>query len=204
MGEAFRLPSAAQIMMAEFLLAAWPTPESHRYLKSVGLSERMPEVEANCSLLTVALVNYFDGPSGTLFRFAADGVPSVIIGAHPAAGESPHDLVAWKLYGNDSSSFATYRQEADLLGIPAALRSRNMRSALHLYPTPEDWLLSGFDGTVVLNRKWGGYWLNRLPGPFICADIEHGHEIASMLRPYAKSHLVQVPNPALGQLRMAA
>ena len=183
-------------MVAEFFRVATPTPESMVYLKKCDLTDKMVEIESLCTDVTVALVNFFDGIAGRIFRFHKDGQPAVVIGAHPAVGEMPYDLVAWPLYGNDRDAFATYRQEADLLGVPAALRHRNSGVPLWLQRTPEDWLLSGFAGTCVLNAKWGGHWLAKLPGPFICADIEHGRQIAAMLKPYGKAHLVLVPAPA--------
>jgi hypothetical protein len=193
MVEAFVFPSSAQLMMAEFLARAEVTPESNSYLLKTRLSGRMPELEANCSILTVALAQFFDGQSGRIFRFHPDGEPAVIIGAHPALGEMPHDLIAWPLYGMDRDSFATYLQEAVLLGTPAVLQARNASAALRLHRLPEDWILSGFEGSVVLNRRWGGHWLSKLPGPFIAEDVEHGREVAGMLRPYGKAHLVRIP-----------
>jgi hypothetical protein len=110
--------------------------------------------------------------------------------------------VAWPLYGNDRQAFATYRQEADLLGIPVALMNRKSKQPLSLHGSPESWLCSGFEGAVVLNPRWGGYWLNKLQGPFVCEDIQHGREIASMLMPFGKQNQVMVPGPV--ETRMAA
>ena len=202
MAKVCSFPTPAGAMMGELLIHGGPTPESQAYLDRTGLSTAMPEIEANCSFVTVALVNYFDGSTGSIFRFAADGCASVVIGAHPAIGETPHDLVAWPLYGNDRRVFATYRQEAELLGIPAALMNQRSSQPLRLHGSPENWLSSGFLGVVVVDPRWGGFWLNQLPGPFVCEDIEHGREIASMLMPFGRQNQVMVPTPI--QTGMAA
>lgn len=173
---------------------AFPSPELHTYLRKHNLTEKFAEIEAHCSVLTVTLCTAFEGPKGMIFRFDPNGVPSVVIAAHDASSERPNDLVAWPLFGNDPDNFATYRLDADVLGagqMSDRFRQR-ARKPLRLHRHPHDWIVSGFDGSVVLNRRWGGLWLNKVRGPFVCADLQHGREISSMLLPFKKAHEVMI------------
>lgn len=171
------------------------TAESVAYLKGAGIDPAL--VEPNCGFVAVALVNVFDGPAGAVFRLSPDGKPAVIIGARTADKEEPQDLIAWPLYGSCRDSWASLHGDVDILGIPAALRNHRSGLPLNLHRTPEDWLLSGFEGCCVVNKRWGGTHLSRLPGPFVCEDIGHGREVAAMLKPFGKEGLVHVPAPRM-------
>ena len=188
-----RLPSMYDSLKTLYN-AAWPTPELHYYLRKHCLQDKLADIEAHCSVLTVALCTAFEGPMGMIFRFDPHGVPSIVIAAHDSVRERPNDLVAWPLHGSDPDNFATFRLEADVLGAGQMCDQIRQKAGnpLRLHRHPQDWIASGFDGSVLLNQRWGGYWLNKVKGPFIAADLDHGREVAAMLRPFKKSHLVMI------------
>ena len=171
------------------------TPESISYLKEAGIDPA--SIEPHCGFLTVALANFFAGPSGTVFRLSCEGQPTVVIGGRTATREEPRDLVAWPLYGHRRDIWGSFNLSVDLLGIPAALDSYRTRKPLRLHRTPEDWVLSGFEGACIVNKRWGGMHLQRLACPLVCEDALHGRELATSLKPYGKDCLVHVPAPTM-------
>lgn len=188
-----RLPSMSDSLKTLYN-AVWPTPELHYYLSKHGLQNQFADIEAHCSVLTVALCAAFEGPQGLIFRFSPNGIPSVVIAAHDAGGSRPMDLVAWPLHGNDPDNFAMFRLESDILGADQMCSKfrQASRKPLRLHRHPHDWIVSGFAGSVILNKAYGGHWLNKVGGPFVCSDLEHGREVAAMLRPFNRSHEVMI------------
>ena len=179
--------------LLEAITCLTTTPESVKYAKECGIDPAF--IEPHCCFLAVALANFFQGPAGNVFRLSPEGKPAVVIGARTAMREEPQDLVAWPLYGSRRDFWASFNLKADLLGIPQALRHRSSGAPLRLHRTPEDWLLSGFDGSCIVNQRWGGHWLNKLPGPFVCNDVRHASEVAAMLKPFGKDALVYFATP---------
>lgn len=168
------------------------TPESIAYTRGLGIDECL--IEPHCGFVAVSLGNLFSGPAGNVFRLSNEGRPIVIVGALDAH-ETVSDLVAWPLYGSNRTTWATLRLEAELLGIPQALRHRQTGQPLKLCRSPESWLMDGFDGSCVVSKRHGAHWLNTLPGPFVAEDVDHGRELATLLKPYGKAHLIHVPAP---------
>lgn len=189
------IPHDRHRMMAELLDVSHLTPELKAYLNKVGLNGYPADIEAKCSVITVALVKFFaDVGDGTeIFRFNMSGAPAVVVGVHGASGEWPIDLVAWPLQSSGVERVATYRQEADVLGVPELLAKRPAGVPLQLHRHPHDWVNARFQGAMILNQQWGGHWLSKAQGPFLCTDVEHGRAVAEMLRPFGKAYLVVLP-----------
>jgi hypothetical protein len=169
-----------------------PNPESVRFVNRNRLDWRT--IEAKCSLLTVCLA-WFRGPDNARrFRFDRRGVPSVVIGVHPAKGETPIDLVAWPM--GKPGCFATHLGEAEVLGsLDATLSTHTPGRPLHIHKTPEAWLLAHCTGAVALNEAAAGYWLSQLPGPFLADGLGQGRVLAESLKPFRRERDVLVASP---------
>lgn len=175
------VPPRHLIALHRCLSVAEVSPELSRYVKRYGLD--LAVIEARCSFVTITLAEFFTHTSTPTFDFDPNGVPSVVIGWHPIGSETPRDLIAWPL--GHPAGFTTHLREAEILGAWWALFGDR---PLRLHRTPEDWLRSGCEGCCILNEGSATYWLRRMRGPFIAADVAHGQEIETWLRPLNRAH----------------
>ena len=115
------------------------------------------------------------------FDFFPDGVPAAVIEVLAEDAVTVIDLVAWPLHAPDM--FATAIGEADMLGILGMKSTPRCRftEPLQLHRTPLNWLKAGCRGCVVLNPRFGGYWLRRCDRHILTEDLAHGRELKAML-----------------------
>ena len=178
-----------RVMQQKLYQRGNPTWDFHGYVRKHNLNMR--NINAHSGLLAVCLCKRV----GAHFDFDDEGVPCAIIevyAEHLPGNEQPTivDLVCWPL--SDPSTFITAIGEADMLGIS------NMRNPatyfggrpITVHKTPLDWIKDDCNGCVVLNKKWGGYWLSKVPGALLASDIEHGRQLRLATQRYGSLNIV--------------
>lgn len=169
------LPPKILLMRRDLYAQGDWTPEASAYVKDHALN--LQEITAHAGHFAVCLCQI----AGEHFDFFPDGVPTAVIEVLSDDAMTVIDLVAWPLQAPDR--FATAVGEADMLGIP------NMRSTarckfmgpLKVYKHPLNWLMAGCRGCVVLNPRYGGYWLRRCNRDILAEDLNHGRQLKAML-----------------------
>lgn len=159
------------------------------YLRDYGIDRDALEARAGClGILRGEML------PGSRWYFRPDGDALAVIEVFGPDDESTLDLCAWPADG-DPARFATMFGNASVLG---AARVENPATyhggqPLRVFRTPLGWLQAGCEGVVILDRVAAVDTLAEAPGRIAGEDIEHGREIARLLRHYVDPRKVVAP-----------
>lgn len=177
------LPPKILLMRKHFYDTGDWTPEASAYVKEHKLD--LDEINAHTGLFAVCLCQHTGISNVTglpTFDFFPDGVPAAVIEVLAEDAVTVIDLAAWPLHAPEF--FATAVGEADMLGISNMRSTRGCKFSgpLKVFRTPHNWLKAGCQGCVVLNPRYGGYWLRRTNREILAEDLAHGRELRAILK----------------------